>query len=387
MGVLYILDEPSIGLHQRDNQKLLETLKNLRDLGNTVIVVEHDEETIRAADHIIDMGPGAGVHGGEVVVAGHARGDPASTRIAYRPVSLGQRRRFPVAAEAQAQRQVSRSSGREREQPQEHRLSDSRWASSPASPACPARARARSSSTPCSMPLAQAPLPVARSSAGKHDAIAGHRAHRQGHRHRPVAHRPHPPLQSGHLYGPLFASSGTSLPSCPSPRCGATSRAASASTSRAAAARPARATASSRSRCTSCRTSTSPATSCAGKRYNRETLEVIYKGKNIADVLDMTVEQALEFFDSHPADHAQSCRPCTTWAWATSRWASRPRRSPAARPSGSSFPGSSPSASTGQHALHPRRADDGPALRRHRKPPQGAVPPAKRGQHGHRDRA
>ncbi len=71
MGVLYILDEPSIGLHQRDNQRLLETLKRLRDLGNTVLVVEHDEETMLAADYLIDMGPAAGVHGGEVVFAGH----------------------------------------------------------------------------------------------------------------------------------------------------------------------------------------------------------------------------------------------------------------------------------------------------------------------------
>ncbi len=72
MGVLYILDEPSIGLHQRDNNKLLETLKRLRDIGNTVIVVEHDEDTMRAADHIIDIGPGAGVHGGEIVACGTA---------------------------------------------------------------------------------------------------------------------------------------------------------------------------------------------------------------------------------------------------------------------------------------------------------------------------
>jgi excinuclease ABC subunit A len=70
VGVLYILDEPSIGLHQRDNARLLETLKHLRDLGNTVLVVEHDEETILEADHVIDMGPGAGVHGGEVVAQG-----------------------------------------------------------------------------------------------------------------------------------------------------------------------------------------------------------------------------------------------------------------------------------------------------------------------------
>ncbi len=70
MGVLYILDEPSIGLHQRDNDKLLDTLRRLRDLGNTLIVVEHDEDTIRAADYIVDVGPGAGVHGGQIMAQG-----------------------------------------------------------------------------------------------------------------------------------------------------------------------------------------------------------------------------------------------------------------------------------------------------------------------------
>ena len=70
VGVLYVLDEPSIGLHQRDNQRLIETLSHLRNIGNTVIVVEHDEETIRAADHVVDIGPGAGEHGGDVVYSG-----------------------------------------------------------------------------------------------------------------------------------------------------------------------------------------------------------------------------------------------------------------------------------------------------------------------------
>src|SRR6185295_17892780 len=70
VGVLYILDEPSIGLHQRDNERLLSTLRHLRDIGNSVIVVEHDEDTIRQADYLLDLGPGAGVRGGEVVAAG-----------------------------------------------------------------------------------------------------------------------------------------------------------------------------------------------------------------------------------------------------------------------------------------------------------------------------
>ena len=71
--MLYVLDEPSIGLHQRDNDKLIATLKHLRDLGNTVLVVEHDEDTIRSADYLLDIGPGAGVHGGEVCAVWYAR--------------------------------------------------------------------------------------------------------------------------------------------------------------------------------------------------------------------------------------------------------------------------------------------------------------------------
>src|SRR5207237_9756220 len=70
MGMLYVLDEPSIGLHPKDNVKMIETLKRLRDLGNTVIVVEHDADTIRAADHVLELGPGPGVHGGKIVAAG-----------------------------------------------------------------------------------------------------------------------------------------------------------------------------------------------------------------------------------------------------------------------------------------------------------------------------
>ncbi|MET0281244.1 MAG: excinuclease ABC subunit UvrA [Steroidobacteraceae bacterium] len=100
-GVLYILDEPSIGLHQRDNQRLLTTLKRLRDLGNTVIVVEHDEDAIMSADYVLDIGPGAGVHGGKVVAAGTAvevRDNPASLTGDY----LSGRKRIPVPAQLTA---------------------------------------------------------------------------------------------------------------------------------------------------------------------------------------------------------------------------------------------------------------------------------------------
>jgi excinuclease ABC subunit A len=89
VGVLYILDEPSIGLHPRDNTRLLETLVRLRDMGNTVLVVEHDEEIIRAADHIIDMGPRAGVHGGRIVACGTPAEDPLVDGLAHRRLSVG----------------------------------------------------------------------------------------------------------------------------------------------------------------------------------------------------------------------------------------------------------------------------------------------------------
>ena len=97
MGVLYILDEPSIGLHQRDNERLIATLEHLRDLGNTVVVVEHDEDTIRAADFVVDMGPGAGEHGGQVVAAG----TPAQVAKAKGSLTadyLSGRRTIPVPA-------------------------------------------------------------------------------------------------------------------------------------------------------------------------------------------------------------------------------------------------------------------------------------------------
>ena len=84
MGVLYVLDEPSIGLHQRDNARLIATLQGMRDLGNSVLVVEHDEETIRAADWVLDLGPGAGIHGGELVAAGTPGGDRGRRRVANR---------------------------------------------------------------------------------------------------------------------------------------------------------------------------------------------------------------------------------------------------------------------------------------------------------------
>ena len=92
VGVLYILDEPSIGLHQRDNQRLLATLKRLKELGNTVLVVEHDRETMLEADHLIDMGPGAGIHGGYIVAQGTPDEVMRERELAHRQVSFGRGR-------------------------------------------------------------------------------------------------------------------------------------------------------------------------------------------------------------------------------------------------------------------------------------------------------
>ena len=112
-GVLYVLDEPSIGLHQRDNARLLETLKRLRDLGNTVIVVEHDEDAIRTADHVLDIGPGAGIHGGEIIAQGTVDDLIGDAELAHRQISLrragGADARAPRRATAAAR---SRSSTR-----------------------------------------------------------------------------------------------------------------------------------------------------------------------------------------------------------------------------------------------------------------------------------
>ena len=118
MGVLYILDEPSIGLHQRDNERLIATLEHLRDLGNTVIVVEHDEDTIRHADFVIDMGPGAGEHGGYVVAAGTSE-EVAAAEGSFTADYLSGRRRIAVPSERRRPKRGSvENHGRFGEQPE-----------------------------------------------------------------------------------------------------------------------------------------------------------------------------------------------------------------------------------------------------------------------------
>ena len=122
VGVLYVLDEPSIGLHQRDNQRLIETLVRLKDLGNTLIVVEHDEETIRTADWVVDIGPGAGEHGGQVVHSGPVKG-LLKHRDSLTGLYLSGRREIPVPEVRRPRTRGPRAQGRRRlrAQPPGHR--------------------------------------------------------------------------------------------------------------------------------------------------------------------------------------------------------------------------------------------------------------------------
>ena len=149
VGTLYVLDEPSIGLHQRDNRRLIDTLTRLRDLGNTVIVVEHDEETIRESDWIVDIGPGAGEHGGEVVYSGAVSGI-TKVKASVTGQYLAGKKSIPVPAQRRSPGlEKVTDPRRPRAQPARPRPSTSRSAVSSPSPACPARASPRSCATSC----------------------------------------------------------------------------------------------------------------------------------------------------------------------------------------------------------------------------------------------
>ena len=271
-GVLYILDEPSIGLHQRDNRKLIGTLERLRDQGNTVLVVEHDEDMIRSADHVIDMGPGAGEHGGRVVAAGVGGRHRGRAGLGHRRVPVG-----PPGHPGARRRGARRAGGSRCTGAREHNLRGIDVGFPVGALTCVTgrvrvgqeHPRERGAAEGARRP----PRAAGRARPGAHDRIDGlehidkvididQSPIGRTPRSNPATYtgplRPHPPA--------LLEDPG---------RAGARllARAGSASTSRAAAARPARATARSPSRCTSCRTSTCPCEVCGGKRYNRETLD------------------------------------------------------------------------------------------------------------------
>ena len=206
-GVMYVLDEPSIGLHQRDNDRLIGTLKHLRDLGNSVLVVEHDEDMILCADHVVDMGPGAGVHGGRVMAQGTpqhvAQSDESLTgqylraqaqdRGAAQAPFAGRVDRPEAAAHRQCPRQ--QPEGRDRRDPgRPAHLRDGRLGLG--------QVHAHQRHALCRGGAQALPEPPG-AGAARRDRRA--RRVRQGHQRRPVADRPHAALQPGHLHGPVHA--------------------------------------------------------------------------------------------------------------------------------------------------------------------------------------
>ena len=260
---MYVLDEPRIGLHQRDNERLIGTLLHLRDIGNSVLVVEHDEDAIRAADHVIDMGPGAGVHGGRVM----AQGTP--DEVAAAPESLTGR--YLVAARCASPVPRAPHAGR-RATTEWLRITGARGNNlknvDVAIPVglftCVTGVSGSGKSTLVNDTLYAAVAQASLQQPRRARAARRHRRPRgvrQGHQRRPDADRPHAALATRPPTPACSRRSASSSPRCPRRASAATARGASPSTSPAAAARPARATACSRSRCTSCPTSTCPATS------------------------------------------------------------------------------------------------------------------------------
>ena len=297
MGVLYILDEPSIGLHQRDNDKLLATLRQLRDLGNTVLVVEHDEDTIRAADYIVDIGPGAGVHGGEVVAAGTLQD------ILNCPRSItGQYLSGVKKIEVPAERRPGNGKFLTVRGAAENNLRHVDVSIPLGTFTCVTGVSGSGKSSLVNEILYKklaASLNRARTRPGKCDAIEGleHLDKVVGIDQSPIGRTPrsNPATYTG-LFNDirdLFAATADA---------------------RTRGYGPGRFSFNVKGgRCEACGGDGLvkiemhfladvyvPCEVCHGKRYNRETLEVLYKGKNIADVLDMTAEEALGFFENLP---------------------------------------------------------------------------------------
>ena len=296
VGVLYILDEPSIGLHQRDNNRLIDTLKHLRDIGNTLIVVEHDEDTMRAADQIVDIGPGAGEHGGQLIAQGTAEeimACPASITGAY----LSGRRGIPVPVRRKAPTGFLTVRGA-----REHNLKG----------------------IDVNIPLGVMAV-VTGVSGGGQSSLVNEIVFKTLQRDLNRAH-----VKPGDCDGVEGLHQLDKVIAIDQSPIGRTPRSNPATYTglfdmirKVFAATPeakARGYKENRfsfnvrgGRCESCSGDGIlriemhfladiyvPCEVCKGKRYNRETLEVTYKGKSIADVLDMTVEEALTFFEAYP---------------------------------------------------------------------------------------
>jgi len=300
-GVLYILDEPSIGLHQRDNQRLLDTLVRLRDLGNTVIVVEHDEDTIRSADYVIDIGPGAGAAGGEVVAAG----PPAEIMKEPRSITgqyLSGRKQIPVPA----LRRPPNGKMLEVVGAAEHNLKEIDVAFPLGLFICVTGVSGSGKSTLVNEILYRH---LARELHGARSQQPGICREIRGLEHldkvinvdqSPIGRTPR---SNPATYTGVFNDIRELFSQTPE--------------ARVRGYKPGRFSFNVRGgRCEACAGDGIikiemhflpdvyvPCEVCKGRRYNRETLEVKYKGKSIADVLDMTVDQAVEFFRHLPRIH------------------------------------------------------------------------------------
>lgn len=297
VGVAYILDEPSIGLHQRDNDKLLATLKNLRDLGNTLVVVEHDEDTMRAADFIVDIGPGAGEHGGEVIAAGTAE------EIMQNPASI---------TGAYLSRRVEISVPKERRQPTgflkvvkaaENNLKNVTVDIPLGVMTCVTGVSGSGKSSLTNEVLYKAlqrKLNRARTIPGKYKEIRG-----MEHLDKVIDIDQSPigrtPRSNPATYTGVFDMIRDLFASTPDAKAKGYKKGRFSFNVKGG-------------RCEACSGDGIlkiemhflpdvyvPCEVCQGKRYNRETLEVKYKGKSIYDVLNMTVEEALLFFQNVPS--------------------------------------------------------------------------------------
>ncbi len=298
MGVLYILDEPSVGLHQRDNARLIRTLTHMRDLGNTLLVVEHDEDTMRAADYIIDIGPGAGEHGGRIVAEGTYKDIVANTNSLTGDY-LAHRRRIDIPAQRRPGNGRSLLITGARENNLKNLTVD--------------------------IPLGKFVVVTGVSGSGKSTLIADILYRKLAH----VFFRAHDkPGEHDSVEGMEYLDKVIDIDQSPIGRTPRSNPAtytnaftgirelfAQVPEARLRGYQPGRFSFNVKGgRCEACKGEGIvkiemnflpdvyvPCEICKGKRYNREALEIHYKGKNIADVLDMTVEEALDFFANVPS--------------------------------------------------------------------------------------
>lgn len=299
VGVAYILDEPSIGLHQRDNDKLLATLKNLRDLGNTLIVVEHDEDTMREADYIVDIGPGAGEHGGQLVAEGTAEEimkNPNSITGAY----LSGRIKIPVPEKRRKPTGWLKIKGA-----QENNLKNINVNIPLGVMTCITGVSGSGKSSLTNEILYKRlarDLNRARTIPGKHKAMEGLE---QLDKVIDIDQSPigRTPRSNPATYTGVFDQIRDLFAATPDAKARGYAKGRFSFNVKGG-------------RCEACSGDGIlkiemhflpdvyvPCEVCHGQRYNRETLEVRYKGKNIYDVLNMTVEEALEFFENVPSIH------------------------------------------------------------------------------------